>query len=228
MPAPPHLLPSRLREGPGEGEPAGSGARSRRRGRHRVDNSRPGRHSRPADAGRECRPLPTRPAGRHCRRQMPTARAAPGGRHIRSASRHVAAMLVPEPLRPLGAPWAARDVSSVMPGLVPGIHVPPPFRPLPARTAMSQDVDARNKSGHDDMGTDRAACPATERGAGISGAPTSRLCEIWPRTCPGSRVIFFFRSFLTVSGFPSAPPLSCPDLSGGQARLVPPRRNRLH
>ncbi len=36
-----------------------------------------------------------------------------------------------------------------MPGLVPGIHVPPPPRPRPARTAMPQDVDARNKSGHD-------------------------------------------------------------------------------
>ena len=37
----------------------------------------------------------------------------------------------------------------VMPGLVPGIHVPPPPRPCPARTAMPQHVDARNKSGHD-------------------------------------------------------------------------------
>ncbi len=41
---------------------------------------------------------------------------------------------------------------TVMPGLVPGIHVPPPPRPLPARTAMPQDVDARNKSGHDERG----------------------------------------------------------------------------
>ncbi len=40
----------------------------------------------------------------------------------------------------------------VMPGLVPGIHVPPPPRPFPARTAMPQDVDARNKSGHDGGG----------------------------------------------------------------------------
>ncbi len=37
----------------------------------------------------------------------------------------------------------------VMAGLVPAIHVPPPPRPLPACTAMPQDVDARNKSGHD-------------------------------------------------------------------------------
>ena len=34
----------------------------------------------------------------------------------------------------------------VMPGVVPGIHSPPLPRPLPARTAMPQDVDARNKS----------------------------------------------------------------------------------
>jgi len=34
-------------------------------------------------------------------------------------------------------------------GLVPGIHAPPPLRPRPARTAMPQDVDTRNKSGHD-------------------------------------------------------------------------------
>ena len=40
----------------------------------------------------------------------------------------------------------------VMPGLVPGIHVPPPPRPHPARTAMPQDVDVRNKSGHDGGG----------------------------------------------------------------------------
>ncbi len=37
--------------------------------------------------------------------------------------------------------------------LVPGIHVPPPPRPCPVRTAMPQDVDARNKSGHDGGGT---------------------------------------------------------------------------
>ena len=43
----------------------------------------------------------------------------------------------------------------VMPGLVPGIHAPLPPRPLPARTAMPQDVDARNKSGHDDRAKPR-------------------------------------------------------------------------
>ena len=64
---------------------------ARRRHRHRVGKSRPGRHSRPADAERECRPLPTRPAGRHCRRQMPVdkcrprTRAAPRGRHVAAA-----------------------------------------------------------------------------------------------------------------------------------------------
>ena len=60
--------------------PCRPGAHSRRRHRHRVDKSRPGRHSRPANAGRECRHLPTRPACRHCRRQIADrARAAPGG-----------------------------------------------------------------------------------------------------------------------------------------------------
>ena len=47
-----------------------------RRHRHRVDKSLPGRHSRPSNAVRECRHLPTPPAGRHFRREMPTARAA--------------------------------------------------------------------------------------------------------------------------------------------------------
>ena len=52
--------------------------------------------------------------------------------------------------------WECADVDfslSVMPGLVPGIHVPPPHRPLTAHAAMPQDVDARNKSGHDGGGT---------------------------------------------------------------------------
>ncbi len=40
----------------------------------------------------------------------------------------------------------------VMPGLVPGIHVGPPLRSLPARTSMRQDVDGRNESGHDGGG----------------------------------------------------------------------------
>jgi len=39
---------------------------------------------------------------------------------------------------------------TVMPGLVPGIHVLRPVRPFPAHTAMPQDVDTRNKSGYDD------------------------------------------------------------------------------
>ena len=47
------------------------------RHRHRVDKSLPGRHSRPADAGRECRPLPTRPACRHFHPQIPNVRAIP-------------------------------------------------------------------------------------------------------------------------------------------------------
>ena len=52
---------------------------ARRRHRHRVGKSLPTRHSCPADAERKCRPLPTRPAGRHCRRQMPTVRARDRG-----------------------------------------------------------------------------------------------------------------------------------------------------
>ena len=35
-------------------------------------------------------------------------------------------------------------------GGLPAIHVPPPAHPLRAHTAMPQDVDARNKSGHDE------------------------------------------------------------------------------
>ena len=52
---------------------------ARRRHRHRVGKSLSTRHSCPADAERKCRPLPTRPAGRHCRRQMPTVRARDRG-----------------------------------------------------------------------------------------------------------------------------------------------------
>ena len=78
-------------------------------------------------------------------------------------------------------------------GLVPGIHVPPPPRPLPARTTMPQDVDARNKSGHDDIGTGRAVWPATERGAETSGAPTSPLWQIYPKTRPESSRKCLFR-----------------------------------
>ena len=47
----------------------------------------------------------------------------------------------------------------VVPGLVPGIHVPPQAHPLPAHTATPQYVDARNQSGHDerrDVGRGRA------------------------------------------------------------------------
>ena len=47
---------------------------ARRRHRHRVDKSLPGRHSRPADADRKCRSLSTRPAGRHFRRQLPVGK----------------------------------------------------------------------------------------------------------------------------------------------------------
>ena len=53
---------------------------------------------------------------------------------------------------------AGNSPPSVMPGLVPGIHAYPPVRPLPACTAMPQDVDARNKSGHDDRGARDRRC----------------------------------------------------------------------
>ncbi len=72
----------------------------------------------------------------------------------------------------------------VMPGLVPGIHVRPPARPLPACTAMPQDVDARNKSGHDAVGgcrpdgrklRDRNAMPPSSRPrAGRARSSTGR------------------------------------------------------
>ena len=54
----------------------------------------------------------------------------------------------------VAVPSVAPLSPTVMPGLVPGIHVPPLPRPSPARTAMPQDVDARNKSGHDEEGAD--------------------------------------------------------------------------
>ena len=57
---------------------------------------------------------------------------------------------------------------AVMPGLVPGIHTPPPPRPRPARTAMPHGVDARNKSGHDAVG-EGGARPRTA--TGDAGAP---------------------------------------------------------
>ena len=62
-------------------------------------------------------------------------------------------------------------------GLVPGIHVPPSARPLRAHTAMPQDVDARNKSRHDEKrgGTLRAS----------SKPGRSRRCS-WCTPSPGS------------------------------------------
>ena len=53
---------------------------------------------------------------------------------------------------PIAVPSVAPLSPAVMPGLVPGIHAPPPPRPCPARTATPQDVDARNESGHDGEG----------------------------------------------------------------------------
>ena len=59
---------------------------SRRRHRHRVGKSLPGRHSRPADAGRECRHLPTRPAGRHFRRHGPARKCRTRARRVTAGS----------------------------------------------------------------------------------------------------------------------------------------------
>ncbi len=86
-----------------------------------------------------------------------------------------------------------------MSGLVPGIHVLRHRGTNRARARRRRDVDARNKSGHDGIGTGRAVCPATERGASISGAPTFPLCEIYPKTCPESRRKFFLRKNHPVS-----------------------------
>ena len=71
---------------------------------------------------------------------------------------------------------------------VPGIHVPPPARPLPAHTAMPQDVDARNKPGHDGRGTPprirrrfRGRAPSCRSGGSSSPARRSG------RPCRGGR-----------------------------------------
>ena len=62
----------------------------------------------------------------------------------------------------LSPPLEFRRTPIVMPGLVPGIHVGPPPRPLPARTATPRDVDGRNKSGHDVGGDVGGTGAATE------------------------------------------------------------------
>ena len=151
-------------------DPRPEAALSRGRHRHRVDKSLSTRHSRPSNAGRECRHLPTRPAGRHCRRQMPTVRARRRGVGIfdprvgmsrRCASRNPS---VGGPLRVTAASVAmavaCMMVSSTWAGARPAAFLPfyrhartcsghprpSATSPLPARTAMPQDVDARNKS----------------------------------------------------------------------------------
>ena len=126
--------------------------------------------------------------------------------------------------------WGGVDVLRhalfvVMPGLVPGIHVPLPVRPLPAHTAMPQDVDTRNKSGHDgrrDAGVPKPVSRA-ERSFGnlLVPMPFARSAKSKPDssgTRPG----------MTVGGMParrnpclaSSDPLeprSYPRLSPGQA-----------
>ena len=59
----------------------------------------------------------------------------------------------------------------VMPGLVPGIHVHPPAHPLPAHAAMPQDVDARNKSGHDGRWLRERPAPTRTGGRGADWTP---------------------------------------------------------
>ena len=66
-----------------------------------------------------------------------------------------------------GPSSALLTLPAVMPGLVPGIHVPPPRRPRPARTAMPHGVDARNKSGHDAVGEGGARPRTATRDAGV-------------------------------------------------------------
>ena len=96
------------------------------------------------------------------------------------------------------SPWIVRRTGDrrhfrphfVMPGLVPGIHVPPPPRPRPARTAMPQDVDARNKSGHDG-GRKRGSVPV----AGILRPPRygCPVRAMKPRSARDDPVGRFFR-----------------------------------
>ena len=74
---------------------------------------------------------------------------------------------------------------AVMPGLVPGIHVPPPPRPRPARTAMPHGVDARNKS------------------TAVRFRFSARAVRPWAGTMPGGAGLLRRSS-------PSQP--SCPDL----------------
>ena len=65
-------------------------------------------------------------------------------------------------------PLGAAQLSLAMPGLVPGTHVPPPARPVPAHTAMPQDVGGRDKPGHDVEGVAGAGGRGRDPGAGPS------------------------------------------------------------
>ena len=81
------------------------------------------------------RPCP--PPGSHGAEPAPSPRPSPPRGRGRLARRALFAFPAVASVSP---PFV------VMPGLVPGIHVPPPPRPFPAHTATPQDVDARNKS----------------------------------------------------------------------------------
>ena len=161
----------------------GDGAGSRRRHGHRVDKSLPGRHSRPANADRECRPLPTRHAGRHFRRQMPNVRAVP---RYRSRQRK-GAPATPAPPLPHYAKYGIERV----PGqetfsLLDHFFGFPVFRPpLPRH--------ARNTSGHDGGGT-----ATGDAGVPKSGPRPARSARRPDRALPGRRVgryIFLFAIF---------------------------------
>ena len=76
---------------------------------------------------------------------------------------------------------AGNSPPSVMPGLVPGIHAHPPARPRTARTAMPQDVDARNKSGHDDRGARNRRCRRNARGSPEPPVLGNRRRRVRPR-----------------------------------------------
>ena len=141
----------------------GGGGRNPRRGPDAAAHRHPRRAARRRVKTGRPLTLTLSPAGERGTRRSPTL---PGfsppacGRGRGRVGRSVrTAMLVPsiERSRTVARPShsAPRPPPIVMPGLVPGIHVEPPPRSLRARTAMPQDVDGRNKSGHDGGGRRR-------------------------------------------------------------------------
>ena len=78
-------------------------------------------------------------------------------------------------------PWGRTEFVSSMTltlsGLVPGIHAGPPPRPFPPRAATPQDVDARNKSGHDVVGKSRGGDGRRGRGPAVHGRFGLKIIE---------------------------------------------------